>query len=199
MKAQNLASTVFILLAASLLVMTTSGIAQNRQFATKGVTEISGSVSYSNFTSVSNGETGDAISIFTLAPQIGFFVTDGFELGLSTGVSLVPGFSVLSQEDEESTNILQFFFSPSYNIKTNTGNLYPFIEAQLGYTSISSGDQTESGFSYGGRAGLKIVAVEHFLVNFSVQYLLITLNRSGETERDGFNYLTVGVGIAGYF
>ena len=193
-------SLKFLTLAAlSLVTISSNGIAQDRQFAAKGVTEIAGSVSYSNFTYVSNGETGDAISIFTLAPQIGYFVIDGLELGLGTGVSLLPGFSVLSPEDGESTNILQFFFSPSYNIKTNGKNLFPFIEAQLGYTSISSGDQTDSGFSYGGRAGLKIVAVEHLLVSISAQYLLITLNESGETERDGFNYLTFGIGVSGYF
>jgi hypothetical protein len=199
MKTKKNSLTVMSLITLSLITIVSSGNAQDRQFATKGITEISGTVSYSNFTYVSNGETGDAISIFTLAPQIGYFVTDGFEIGLGTGVALIPGFSVISPEDGESTNLLQLFLAPSYNIATNSNNLYPFIEAQLGYTSISSGDQTDSGFSYGGRAGLKIVAVEHFLLNISAQYLLITLNESGETERDGFNYLTFGVGISGYF
>jgi hypothetical protein len=199
MKTQNFSLTVMTLVVLLLITIVSSGNAQDRQFATKGITEISGTVSYSSLTSVFNGETGDAISIFTLAPQVGYFVTDGFELGLGTGVSLLPGFSVISPEDGESTNLLQLFMAPSYNIKTNDAKLYPFIEAQLGYTSISSGDQTDSGFSYGGRAGLKIVAVEHFLVNLSVQYLLITLNESGETERDGFNYLTFGIGVSGYF
>ncbi len=199
MKTQNFSLTVITLVVLSLITIVSSGNAQDRQFASKGITEISGTVSYSNFTYVSNGETGDAISIFTLAPQVGYFVTDGFELGLGTGVSLLPGFSVLSPEDGESTNLLQLFLAPSYNIKTNDAKLYPFLEAQLGYTSISSGDETDSGFSYGGRAGLKIVAVEHLLVSISAQYLLITLNESGETERDGFNYLMVGVGISGYF
>ena len=78
MKAQNFSFTIMTLVTLSLITITSSGNAQDGQFATKGVTEISGSVSYSNFTYVSNGETGDAISIFTLAPQIGFFVIDGF-------------------------------------------------------------------------------------------------------------------------
>lgn len=199
MNTKNFLRTILILIVLPAMMIISNGNAQEKQFATKGVTELSGTVSYSNFTSVTNGETGDAISIFTLAPQIGYFITDGFELGLGTGISLLPGFSVLSPEDGESTNILQFFISPSYNLVTDNKNLYPFIEAQLGYTSISSGDQTDSGFSYGGRAGLKIVAVEHLLVSASVQYLLITLNESGETERDGINYLMVGIGIAGYF
>ena len=199
MKTQNFSLAILTFAALSLFTISSSGIAQDRQFAAKGVTEISGTVSYSSFTSVSRGETGDAISIFTLAPQIGYFITDGFELSLGTGVSLIPGFSVISPEDGESTSLLQLFLAPSYNIKTNDAKLYPFLEAQLGYTSLSSGDDTNSGFSYGGRAGLKIVVVEHFLVNLSVQYLLITLNESGATERNGFNYLTVGIGISGYF
>ena len=199
MKTQNFSLAILTFASLSLFTISSSMIAQDRQFAAKGVTEISGTVSYSSFTSVSRGETGDAISIFTLAPQIGYFITDGFELSLGTGVALIPGFSVISPEDGESTSLLQLFLAPSYNIKTNDAKLYPFLEAQLGYTSLSSGDDTNSGFSYGGRAGLKIAVVEHFLVNLSVQYLLITLNESGATERNGFNYLTVGVGISGYF
>ena len=38
-----------------------------------------------------------------------------------------------------------------------------------------------------------------FIISFSAQYLLITLNPSGATERNGFNYLNVGAGIVGYF
>jgi hypothetical protein len=199
MKTQNFSLTILTLVALSLITISSSGNAQDRQFATKGVTEITGTLSYSSFTTVSHGETGDAISLFTIAPQIGYFVTDGFELGLGTGVALIPGFSIISPEDGESTNLLQLFLAPSYNIKTNDAKLYPFVEAQLGYTSLSSGDETDSGFSYGGRAGLKIVAVEHFLISLSAQYLLITLNASGDTERNGFNYLMVGVGVSGYF
>lgn len=164
---QNYEKTFYALLGLFLVAYLSSSNAQNKQFAVKGVTEISGAVSYSNFTSVSNGETGNAFSIFTFAPQIGYFVTDGFELSLGTGISFIPGFSVISPEDEESTNLLQFFFSPGYNIHTNNSTLFPFVETQLGYTSSSSGNNTQSGFSYGGRIGLKIIPVEHFLISFS--------------------------------
>jgi len=150
MLTQNYQKTFHALLVLFLVVYLSSSNAQNRQFAVKGITEISEAVSYSNFTSVSNGETGDAFSIFTFAPQIGYFVTDGFELSFGTGISLLPGFSVISPEDGESSNLLQFFFSPGYNFQTNNSTLFPFVEAQLGFTSSSSGNNTQSGFSYGG-------------------------------------------------
>jgi hypothetical protein len=173
--------------------------AQDRKFAVKGTTELAGSISYSSFTPVSNGSTGDALSIFSFGPQIGYFVIDGLELGLSTGVSLLPGFSTVSPENGDNTTIVQLFASPSYNFQTKS-NIYPFLEAQIGYSSLSSGgSETMSGFSYGGRGGMKIAPVEHFLFTFSVQYLLLTFNPEGADERSGFNYLSIGIGVGGYF
>jgi len=183
-----------------LMIFLSNGIAQNKQFATKGTTELSGNISYSNFTMVNNGETSeDDLSIFTLAPQIGYFFADGFELGLGTGITLLPGYSVLTPDDGESTNFLQLFLAPSYNLRIENKSIFPFVEAQLGYTSINSGNNTDSGFSYGGRIGVKFVATNNFLITFSAQYLLITLNEEGEDERDGLNYLTIGVGVSGFF
>lgn len=185
---------------ALLFFLSSATIAQEKQFATKGTTELAGTVSYSNFTMVSNGETSDNdLSIFTLAPQIGYFIADGFELGLGTGISLLPGYSSISPSQGESTNILQLFLAPSYNLRIENKSLFPFLEGQLGYTSMSSGNTTESGFSYGGRIGMKVVAANNFLITFSAQYLLITLNRDGAEKRNGINYLNIGVGVSGFF
>ena len=173
--------------------------AQNRGFATKGTTELSGTVSYSSYTTVDRDQIGDATSIFTFAPQVGYFVGDGIEIGMSTGIALLPGISVITPQRGSGTTFAQIFFSPSYNFQTKGENIFPFLEAQLGYTSLSSGSYSETGFSYGGRGGMKIVAAEHFLITPSVQYLAITLNRDGATTRTGFNYFVFGVGISGYF
>ena len=182
-----------------LIVSSSNIIAQSKPFATKGVVELAGNVSFSSFTPVSNGNTGDATSLFVLAPQIGYFVSDGVEIGLTTGISLLPGLTVISPSGGESTTFAQIFFSPAYNIITKDKNLFPFIEANLGYTSESAGNNSFTGFSYGGRAGVKIVAANNFLISLAAQYLLITLNPEGATERDGFNYLSVSVGVSGYF
>mgnify|MGYP003460966676 FL=1 len=200
MRSRYLYKNFIILFSLFLVVFLSNGIAQDKLFATKGVLELAGTVSYSNFTMVSNGETSDDdLSIFTLAPQIGYFITDGFELGIGTGIALVPGYSVLSTSEGESTNFFQLFLAPSYNLRTENKSIYPFLEAQIGYTSVSSGDNTDSGLSYGGRVGVKLVAANNFLITFSGQYLLITLNEEGEDERDGINYLTIGVGVSGFF
>lgn len=179
-----------------------NGTAQEKPFATQGVTEIAGSISFSRFSLVSRGETGDASTMFSLAPQIAYFVADGFEIGMTTGITyytLLPGFSVITPPAGQATTMLQLFFSPAYNFRAQGNNAYLFIEPQLGYTSTSRGESSASGLSFGGRAGVKVVAAEHLLVTFSGQYLAITLKESGATERSGINYLSFGVGIAGYF
>lgn len=181
-----------------LLLFSSSNFAQDKLFARKGVVELNGNISFSSYTIVSNGKTGNTTSIFTFAPQIGYFISDGFEIGLGTGISLIPGISVISPEGGNNSSLVQLFFSPSYNISTENKNLYPFLEAQLGYTSTSSGNSTSSGFSYGGRGGFKLIAKEHLLFTFSIQYLAITLDESGATERNGLNYFTIGIGISGY-
>ena len=188
-------------LAASVLCWS-NGTAQERPFATQGVKEISGSISFSSFSMVSRGETGDASTLFSLAPQLAYFVADGFEIGITTGITfytLLPGFSVITPPSGKATTMVQLFFSPAYNFHTQGDKAYPFIEPQLGYTSISTGNSSASGLSYGGRAGVKVVAAEHLLFTFFGQYLAITLNESGATTRSGINYLSFGVGIVGYF
>ena len=172
--------------------------AQEKRFAMKGITEISGSVAYSSFTPVSNGTSGDATSIFALTPQIGYFIQDGLEIGLSTGISFLPGVTVVSPQKGDNVTILGLFFTPSYNFLVESKSIYPFIEGQFGYTSLSSGSSTSSGFSYGGKGGIKMIVVEHFLLNISAQYTAITFDPKGATKRSGFNYLSFSVGVGAY-
>jgi len=196
---QNITRTVISALAVMLTVACTNGIAQTKQFATAGTIELSGTISFSSIAQVSSGKAGDATSLLSFAPQVGYFVSDGFEIGLGTGVALLPGISVLSPPRGDGTTIMQLFVTPSYNFRADASTVVPFIEGQLGYTSASSGNSTENGFSYGGRGGIKFIPVEHFLLTFSAQYLAITLNPDRATERYGFNYLNIGVGVGGYF
>jgi hypothetical protein len=195
------ASVIPVLCIVGLLAGSSSpSYSQDVKFATKGITEIGGSVSFSSYTPVFNGETEeDGISILTFAPQIGYFIGDGFELGFATGISLLPGISSISPDEGDGITLLQLFAAPSYNFTTGSETTFPFIEGLLGYTSLSSDGDDASGFSYGGRGGVKIVLVEHLLMTVSGQYLLMTFNPEGADERSGFNYLSFGVGISGYF
>ena len=180
-------------------------IAQETGFAMRGITELGGTISYASYTPVSNGSTDDATSIFSLAPQVSYFVADGFEIGFSPGVAFLlfpPGVTSLSGKGSGSSTAIQLWLTTAYNIQTQSKAVFPFVELQAGYTSSNDwlfGSSKASGFSYGFKGGVKVVAVEHLLVNIAVQYNLLTLNRSGATERSGFNYLTIGAGIGGYF
>ena len=161
--------------------------------------EVSGSISFSSFTPVSNGKTEDATTLFSLGPEVGYFVVDGLEIGLNSGISLLPGLSVVTPSEGEGTTLLQLFFFPAYNIHTQGSKVTPFIQVPFGYTSASSGDQTDSGFSWGVKGGIKIAAAGNFLVTVYGQYLLLSFTPEGATERSGFNYLSFGVGLGGFF
>ena len=175
-----------VLLVFGLLVCTCSGQG-SEGFATKGTTEAGGSISLTSMTPVYNGETGHSSTTFTCAPFVGYFVSDGFEIGVNP-----LGITVYSS----SLTLINIFLAPSYNFKTE-GNAYPFIEALLGYTAQSSGSM--SGFSWGGRVGVKTPVTGHALLNLSAEYLQVTLNRSGASKRNGSNQLLVSAGFTVWF
>ena len=182
--------TVFTL--AMIVCIASVSFAQDgKKFATKGSTELGGSISFQSLTPVSNGNTGTTTTIFSLAPFIGYFVTDGFEIGLNPlGITSI-GFS------GSSTTQIMILAAPSYNFKTE-GIVYPFIEALLGYTSQSNGS-SRSGFSWGGRGGIKLAVTDKGLLNLGIQYVRITLNPSGATNRYGSNQLAISAGFTVWF
>jgi hypothetical protein len=182
--------TVFII--AIIMCIASMSIAQNgKKFATKGSTELGGSISFQSLSFVLNGNTGDATTIFSVAPFIGYFIADGFELGLNPF-----GITSMSYSGSTSTQ-MTILAAPSYNFKTE-GIVYPFIEALFGYTSQSNGS-SRSGFSWGGRGGVKIVVTGKGLLNLGVQYLQITLNPSGANTRSGSNQLAISAGFTVWF
>jgi hypothetical protein len=164
---------------------------ESNKFATKGCAELGGSISFQSLTPVYNGNTGDATTTFSLEPFIGYFVVDGFEIGLNP-----LGIQHTSYSGGSSTTVA-IFAAPSYNFKTG-GIAYPFIEALLGYTSGSNGS-TLSGFSWGGRGGVKLAVTGKGLLNLAVQYIQITMNPSGATNRYGGNQLAVSAGFTVWF
>ncbi len=160
-----------------------------KRFAMTGVTELGGSLSFQSITPVSNGNTGDATNYLTVAPFIGYFVTDGFELGFNPF-----GITYISSGGSSSTQIM-ILIAPSYNFQTQ-GSAYPFIEGLVGYTSSSSSNaSSRSGISFGARAGVKVEVAEHGLLNVGVQYLQITMDPEGADNRNGSNNLGITAGF----
>jgi hypothetical protein len=157
------------------------------QFASGGVVELGGNVTFQNIIPVSNGKTGNSYSVFTFAPFIGFFAADGLEIGFNP-----LGITYVSLSGTSYTQ-LRILLAPSYNFKTN-GNSYPFIEGLLGYTSYSN-SESYNGFSWGGRAGVKIGITDSGLLNLGIQYLLITLNPENSSDRNGQNELSISAGF----
>jgi opacity protein-like surface antigen len=65
-----------------------------------------------------------------------------------------------------------------------------------GYSSYSAGSYSASGFSWGVRGGVKVLVVQHVIIQVGVQYIQVTENPSGVTSRYGYNELLVGAGFS---
>lgn len=161
------------------------------QFVKTGVIEIGGDISFSSTKTVFDGESvGSSVNVFSFSPYFGYFLTDGFELGFKPTISSISS-------GGGSTTSVYFFAAPAYNFITSP-NVFPYIEALMGYTSQSNGT-TRSGLSYGLGGGLKVSIGGRALINPSIQYVVITLDRDGTPGRDGFNQLWLGAGFRVWF
>jgi hypothetical protein len=156
-------------------------------FARKGVVELGGGITFQSLTPVQNDQTDDAITVFLMMPYIGYFVTDGFQIGVNP-----LGIGTMNYKNESTTAIMALL-APSYNFSTG-GSAYPFVELLLGYTALSNGTE-RSGFTWGGRGGAKIEVGESGLLNLAVQYLQITTTVSGASKRTGLNQFAVSAGF----
>ncbi len=183
---QDCGRYLVIMVLLTMMVQVASGQEQ-KSFATEGTGEIGGNISFQSLTPVANGVSGDATTIFAFSPFVGYFPADGFEIGLDP-----LGITSISSGGHSTTEVM-FFVAPAYNFKTQS-NVYPFIELLLGYTSQSN-SSTESGFSWGGRGGVKVDVVSHALLNLGVEYLNINLNPSGAVNRYGIDEFALSAGF----
>jgi len=158
-------------------------------FAEKGCSEVGGNVTFQSVSPIADGVSGDAMTVFSFAPYIAHFVSDGFEIG-------VTPFSFMSMSYKgSSSSQIMILGSAAYNFTTD-GRTYPYLEALFGYTSESDGASSASGFSWGVSGGAKLAIVDHVIVNVSLQYIEITENPNGAVNRFGSNQLTIGAGFS---
>ena len=184
-----------LLVVALMLMIVASLFAQEAKLTDAGTIELAGTISFSNY----KAPAADfSYSVFTFAPQVSYFFLDYFSVGMSTGLGYLPGLTVVSPSTGEGSTVVQFFLSPAYHFSLDSKQLFPFVEGQVGYGVVTSGSSS-SGLSYGGRAGVKFIPAGHFFLTFAGQFVSLRLKRSGETQRLGWDYWTIGVGVGGFF
>ena len=163
----------------------------HRRFGAPGTVELGGSAAFTAAQPVTGGNTGTWVYDLSFMPYAGYFLAEGFELGINPA-----GVSVTTVGDT-STVRLRILLAPSYNFHTPT-MVTPFVEGLAGLTSSSlvhSGSTTSvSGFTFGGRVGIKTAVTDRGMLTIGVQYLRITLNATGAGGRSGSNELAVAAG-----
>ena len=166
--------------------------AQN--FARKGIIELGGTVGFDSDTDVRDGETADnSTTTFSFEPIFGYFIMDGLEL------ALVPHYQSTSHGDNPTQSQFMIFFVPSYNFDVQS-NVYPYIGGLIGYNSFDEGSgDANTGFSWGGMAGIKVQIGNATLINIGARYLLITANPDNwEGDRNGANRFEIIAGFSAF-
>lgn len=169
-----------------------------KPFATSGITEIGGRVSFSSLTPVAFGQSLNSITVLSIGPEIGYFVADGFEIGFSPGVTLLPGVTSLSSSGTDNATVVQLFVYPAYYIHSDESSVNPFLQVPVGYTSASQGSAKGSGLSWGVKGGIKAVATGHFLLSVYVEYMALNFSTENSTQHSGLNVFSFGVAVGGF-
>lgn len=172
-----------------------------KKFASKGTFEFGGGLSFQSITRVSSLGTSDPTYILVVSPIAGYFLTDGFELGLRplsvTFVSYPSG--NITIKDRSIQTSYSAMLAPAYNFSTG-GIMYPFIEGLFGYAwaTFQSPQFEDTGrqLSWGGRAGIKLSVAGNALLNFGLQYLQTSQNPGEYQSRVGSNEITFTVGFS---
>jgi hypothetical protein len=169
-------------------------------YATKGTFDLGGNISFSSVSNISDGSTGQGVTLLSISPKVGFFPIQGLEIGFNPGLSIMElpsGYTLISPEGRSSSSILQLFAFAGYNFRLEGSSIVPYFEVPFGYTRIGGG-YPESGFSWGARGGIKVVPVNHFILNIGLEYWQLTFNEAGAGSRTGANIFTIGLGVGAY-
>ena len=192
------ASLLFlVLLLGPLQLWAQAGSPEHRaQFAYRGTWELGGTLGCLASTDVTAGVSGETGYTFLATPYVGYFLIHGLEVGAS------PLAITWNKHGGVTTTDLRMLAAVSYNFFA-TSVLFPFAEGLAGYTrresSAASGSSVLSGFTWGGRAGIKISLVEHSVLVVGGQYLRVTLSPPDAAERSGSDEVSAFAGWSIWF
>jgi hypothetical protein len=199
MTGQNHCATILKMVIIYLLCVAPKYYFQDlKEYASKGILEIGGNISYQYNNYIVEGSDAYSENVFTFFPYVGYFITNNFELGVN------PFGLRTSWNSADKTTSISIFLCPSYNFKA-TDAIFPFIEAQFGFTgqytkySFSELSTWKSGFSWGGRTGVKIILAEKCLLNAGWQYQQISMSPGSSPNRSGINSLMFFAGLTFWF
>lgn len=185
---------VFFVVVISLLIASSSSAQTKQNFAKANTWEVGGSLSYSYIQNVSNGRTDDGYNYIKIFPYAGYFVTDGFEIGV------IPALELISSGGSTATNFA-IYAAPSYNFFTKS-NAYPYIQGAFGFNSVSYGgsSSSRSGIAWAIEGGVKINVSGNSLLKVGFDYEQKTLNKSNSTgDRSGLNTFSFVAGFNVFF
>ncbi|MFT7621271.1 MAG: hypothetical protein ACI9WU_000432 [Myxococcota bacterium] len=206
-------TTAIIATLAAALAIATPASAQIR-LGTSGSMLLTGGIDYSHQSSDTTvgGVTADGPSTDTisLGPQFGYFLTDGFMLGVDLDWIRVSA-SPADSDDSIAASTFTVALQPAYYYALRpTRSLNLYARAKIGYASNStsatvsgtSTDTGKSGWLAGGGAGVAFAFGDYWgaVIHLGVDFRHLSLsNDEGAEVKETFNTISVGTDIGVYF
>ncbi len=161
MKRTNLVSAWVLLYSLLLFFPYNKSFSQSEEnFAKSNTWELGGSLSYSHtFAESSNGKDANYVKI---APYIGYFAAEGFEIGF------IPAIEYFSY-GSSSTTFSTMFLTASYNFYTKS-IAYPYIQAGGGVSGNSGSGSSSSGISWSIEGGVKLHILRNAVIKVGLDY-----------------------------
>jgi len=137
----------------------------------KGSLKIDGSV---GFSSTGGDYYHSRVTVFSLDPSVGAFVTDGLLIGGSVALTSASGGgeSITAWGMGPS---LAYYFKGGNATRDIKGSVYPFVGASFMVTGASGGGSSASGTGFAFAGGIKYMITQTVALNTAASYSISTM------------------------
>ncbi len=140
----------------------------------KGDVFVSGTVNFGSSKNMPASATSGTIlaeqSTFTIAPAVGYFVTDNIALGIGLGYTSGTSKATSVSNDDKSTTVMaglmgRYYFTPSSKFSGFLGAEFDYMSSS--YTSVGFPDLKVNGFGFGIAPGFNYFISKNFALEAS--------------------------------
>jgi hypothetical protein len=206
---QNSSKVVVFVFLLQMLLCVSSFCQKSSLFIQKGHLEFGGNIGFT-YTSYKDDENykDQTSTNLLINPSIGYFLFDGLQIGFYPfgytnqvdKYTYQSSYSNQKREITASASNICLFIAKYFDMNRN---YYPYLQIQYGIVSGKSKSNSYtssiSGNSFDAVAGMKIEVVKNCLINFGLDYKIMSLTNNYSSGENKYNQIGFTSGISIWF